>query len=129
MTMEATATELGLAPRRLHEVRRLVERKATEAGFPQERVEDVVFAVNEVATNALRHGDQPARIRVWHDGGHLICEVTDAGGRILNPMAGRKEPAIKEAGGLGLWAARQMCEAIEFRSSSSGTVVSVHASA
>lgn len=127
--MEAAGTELGLAPRGLFEVRRLVERKAREAGFPPERVEDVVFAVNEVATNALRHGAQPARIRVLHDRGHLICEVSDSGSRIINPMAGRKPPAIKTAGGLGLWAARQMCEAIEFRSSSSGTVVSVHATA
>jgi anti-sigma regulatory factor (Ser/Thr protein kinase) len=127
--MEAMGTEVGLAPRRLYEVRRLVERKAREAGFPPDRVEDVVFAVNEVASNALRHGGQPARIRVWHNGGHLICEVTDSGGAIINPMAGRKPPVIKEAGGLGLWAARQMCEAIEFRSSSAGTVVSVHASA
>jgi serine/threonine-protein kinase RsbW len=118
---------LGFTRSDLSSVRRLVEDEATAAGLPPERIADVVFAVNEIATNALRHGGEPASIRVWHQAGRLLCEIRDSGKGIPEPLAPGK-PALSSGGGFGLWAARQLCEAIEFRADGSGTVVRVHAS-
>jgi len=119
---------LGFTQSDLSSVRRLVEDEAATAGLPPERIADVVFAVNEIATNALRHGAQPASIRVWHQTGRLLCEVRDSGKGLPESVATGLKPNIGPGGGLGLWAARQLCEAIEFRADSSGTVVRVHAS-
>jgi serine/threonine-protein kinase RsbW len=119
---------LGFTQSDLSSVRRLVEEEATAAGLPPERIADVVFAVNEIATNALRHGGEPASIRVWHQTGRLLCEVRDSGKGMPESIAPGLKPKIGPGGGFGLWAARQLCEAIEFRADSSGTVVRVHAS-
>jgi anti-sigma regulatory factor (Ser/Thr protein kinase) len=118
---------LGFTRSDLSSVRRLVEEEATAAGLPPERIADVVFAVNEIATNALRHGGEPASIRVWHQAGRLLCEIRDSGKGMPEPLRPGK-PALSAGGGFGLWAARQLCEAIEFRADGSGTVVRVHAS-
>jgi serine/threonine-protein kinase RsbW len=118
----------GFTASDLSSVRRLVEDEAAAAGLPPERIADVVFAVNEVATNAIRHGGEPASIRVWHYPGRLLCEVKDSGKAIPESLSAGLKPKIGAGGGFGLWAARQLCEAIEFRADSSGTVVRVHAS-
>jgi serine/threonine-protein kinase RsbW len=127
-TADPNLLALGFTRSDLARVRRLVEQEAAEAGLPPERIGDVVFAVNEVATNALRHGGEPASIRIWHQAGRLLCEVRDPGAAIPASPGGNAKPAIGSGGGFGLWAARQMCEGIEFRSDRSGTVVRVHAS-
>ncbi|MGW4493883.1 SpoIIE family protein phosphatase [Streptomyces sp. NPDC004376] len=44
----------------------------TEAAFTAELV------VSELVTNAIRYGSQPVRLRLIHDAGRLICEVSDA---------------------------------------------------
>jgi serine/threonine-protein kinase RsbW len=118
---------LGFTRSDLCSVRRLVEDEATAAGLPPEQIADVVFAVNEIATNALRHGGEPASIRVWHQAGRLLCEIRDSGKGMPEALAPGK-PALSSGGGFGLWAARQLCEAIEFRADGSGTVVRIHAS-
>jgi serine/threonine-protein kinase RsbW len=118
---------LGFTRSDLSSVRRLVEEEATAAGLPPERIADVVFAVNEIATNALRHGGEPASIRVWHQAGRLLCEIRDSGKGMPESLQPGK-PALSAGGGFGLWAARQLCEAIEFHADGSGTVVRVHAS-
>ena len=43
------------------------------------RTEDLLLAVNEVATNSLRHAHGSGVLRVWEEPGYLICEVRDGG--------------------------------------------------
>jgi anti-sigma regulatory factor (Ser/Thr protein kinase) len=112
----------------LGDVRELVEEEAGRAGLGGQRVEDIVAAVNEVATNALVHGAEPAHLRVWHDQRALVFDVSDAGGGIRDPLAGQLKPDLNRLGGWGLWMARVWADAIEARSDASGNVVSVHAS-
>ena len=38
-----------------------------------------MLAVNEIATNSIRHGGGRGTLRVWQERGSLICEVRDAG--------------------------------------------------
>ncbi|HYU60561.1 MAG TPA: sensor histidine kinase [Solirubrobacterales bacterium] len=109
-------------------LRRVVAREAVAAGLDLERAADLVLAVNEVATNALVHGAQPATLRVWRDSAALVCEVSDAGGGIDDPIAGQLEPALGRAGGCGLWTARLLCDSVEYRAGASGSAVALHMS-
>jgi anti-sigma regulatory factor (Ser/Thr protein kinase) len=109
----------------LADLRTLVERRALAAGLPLERREDVVLAVNELATNSIRHGGGSGVLRIWREPGALICEVADRG-RIDNPLAGRERPTGTQVGGYGLWLANQVCDLVQLRSGPQGSAVRIH---
>jgi anti-sigma regulatory factor (Ser/Thr protein kinase) len=113
---------------RLHDVRAAVEQVATAAGFGLSRVEDIVLAVNEVATNAVEHGRIEAELCVWLDADGLVCEVHDAG-RLVDPLPGLRAPHPGESRGRGVWIARQLCDLLHVWSDGQGTHVRLRASA
>lgn len=80
-------------------------------------------AVNEVATNSLLHGGGRGELRVWTDGGWLLCEVCDHG-HLTQPMAGRLPPA--EDGGAGLWLANQLTDLVQIHSAAGRTAIRIH---
>ena len=51
----------------LSELRRTVGRLGERAGLDAERIDDLVYAVNEVVTNSICHGEGRARVLVWFD--------------------------------------------------------------
>lgn len=116
---------LGFGPRQLAEVRAFVSRHAAEAGLAAERIEDLVLVANELATNSVLYGGADGTARIWCDDDALICEVRDAG-IIHDPLIGRLEPGTTQQGGRGLWMANQLCDLVQVRSSSAGTVVRIH---
>jgi anti-sigma regulatory factor (Ser/Thr protein kinase) len=85
-----------------------------------------VLAVDELATNAIRHGAGAGVLRVWGAPGELICQVED-GGRIEDALAGRRIPMIEQAKGFGLWLVNQLCELVEIRTGQTGTMIRAHA--
>jgi anti-sigma regulatory factor (Ser/Thr protein kinase) len=109
----------------LRPVRELVSIRAAQAGIDADRVGDMVLAVNEVAANTLRHTGASGTVRVWLADHELICELQDEG-RITDPLAGRRLPAQDRPGGKGLWMVNQVCDLVELRSTSAGTVVRLH---
>jgi anti-sigma regulatory factor (Ser/Thr protein kinase) len=109
----------------LAEIRRLVERRAHAAGLTPGRREDIVLAVNELATNSIRHGGGSGVLRVWREPGVLIFEVSD-GGRFEDPLVGRRRPEGTQVGGYGLWLANQVCDLVQLRSGPGGSTVRVH---
>jgi anti-sigma regulatory factor (Ser/Thr protein kinase) len=117
--------ELSFGTGALGSIRALVSRRAVEHGLDSARTADVVLAVNEVATNSLRHGGGHGRLRVWQDGDALICEVQDRG-RIEQPLVGRERPPTEKDGGRGLWMVNQLCDLVQIRSSAAGTTVRMH---
>jgi anti-sigma regulatory factor (Ser/Thr protein kinase) len=119
------AQELPFASGTLAGVRRLVKLRADGAGFPATRIGDLVLAVNEVATNSIRHGGGAGMLRIWQAAGALICEVADAG-RIADPLAGRHRPASGQSGGHGLWLCNQICDLVQLRTFATGSVVRMH---
>jgi anti-sigma regulatory factor (Ser/Thr protein kinase) len=120
------ADELSFGAGALGPIRALVSRHATEAGLLPGRTADLVLAVNEVATNSLRHGGGSGALRVWRDDEALVCEVRDRG-RIEDPLVGRERPAIEQTGGRGIWMVNQLCDLVQIRSSAEhGTVVRMH---
>ncbi len=106
-------------------VRLLVTHHADAAGIGPARRDDLVLAVNELATNSVRHGGGHGRLRAWMDGRGVVCEVRD-GGRIAEPLVGRERPVPERVGGYGLWLVQQLCDLVELRSPPEGTVVRVH---
>ena len=87
--------------------------------------EDLVLAVSEVATNTVLHGGGGGILRIWEDDGSIVCEVADRG-CMDSPLAGRERPASGSAGGYGLWLANQVCDLVQIRSFSNGSVVRLH---
>jgi anti-sigma regulatory factor (Ser/Thr protein kinase) len=96
-----------------------------DVGANPARAADLVLAVDELATNSLRHGGGRGTLRIWRDDGALVCEVRDAG-RIEDPLAGRERPAVDRDGGQGLWMVNQLCDLVQLRTFPSGAVVRVH---
>jgi len=116
------AETLGFERSTLSEVRRLVAEVSERAGLPPRRREDLVLAVNELATNSVRHGGGHGIVRVWRDEEALRCEVRDRG-RIEDPLVGRHEHATDQIGGWGVWIAHQVSDLVQVRSGPDGTVV------
>ena len=99
---------------------------ATWAGAVPHSVRRFVQALDEVATNAIEHGDGSRVVRIWTRPRSMVCEVSDTGAGRCDPMAGHLPPRPGRAGGCGLWLARQFCDLVEMRSDATGTVVRLH---
>jgi anti-sigma regulatory factor (Ser/Thr protein kinase) len=121
----AACEELAFDVGGLSAVRALVARCGSEAGLIEMAREDLVLAVNELATNSVQHGGGGGTLRVWQEPGALVCDVRDQG-FIEDPLAGRHRPPIDQYGGRGLWLVNRLCDLVQIRSSPSGTVVRVH---
>jgi anti-sigma regulatory factor (Ser/Thr protein kinase) len=103
-------------------LRALIGHLATDAGFDDCRRDDLVLAVNELATNSVRYGGGEGRLLLWEEGQELVCEISDRGS-IDDPMIGRIPPPVTTDGGRGLWLANQVCDLVQVRSPSTGSVV------
>jgi anti-sigma regulatory factor (Ser/Thr protein kinase) len=106
-------------------VRRFVVAQATRLGLPLGRLDDLILAVNEVATNAIRHGAGNGQVRVWRDDRYLMCEVFDTGQaseRLFNMLPPRPD----SEGGHGMWITRQLCDLVEIRSLAGGTTIRLY---
>lgn len=123
----AGVLELPFAIGDLAAVRRTVRRAGTEAALDGDRADDLVLAVDEVATNSLLHGGGRGVLRLWRDPQALVCEVADEG-TIPDPLVGRAVPPLDRVGGRGLWLAHQLSDLVQIRSGPGGTVVRLHAS-
>jgi anti-sigma regulatory factor (Ser/Thr protein kinase) len=109
----------------LRAVRALVSEHAARNGLDDDRASYLVLAVDEVASNSIRHGRSIRALSVWVEGDTLICEVRDRG-RIEDPLVGCTKPSADQEGGRGLWIANQVCDLVQVRSTAAGTVVRLH---
>jgi DcmR-like sensory protein len=74
----------------------------------------------DAAVIAEAHRSHP-----WSEGDTLLCEVRD-GGRLDDPLAGRRRPDFSEIGGHVLWIANQLCDLVQLRSFAHGSAVRIH---
>lgn len=109
----------------LSEVRRRVAGAAERAGLDPSATADLVTAVSELGANSVMHGGGSGTLRLWREGGSLLAEVEDAG-LIEEQLVGRLRPDIRQEGGRGLWLANRLCDLVQIRSGSRGTVVRLH---
>jgi anti-sigma regulatory factor (Ser/Thr protein kinase) len=120
----ARPREIAFAAGQLGALRSFASELAGEV-LEASRVRDLVLALNELATNSIRHGGGRGTLRIWRDGASLLCEVSDRG-RISDPLVGRTQPAAEQETGRGLWLVHHLCDLVQIRSSPAGTVVRVH---
>jgi anti-sigma regulatory factor (Ser/Thr protein kinase) len=106
-------------------LRSLVAAYAETAGLPGPRVNDLVLAVHEAASNTVRHGGGIGTLRIWDDAEGVICELCDSG-RIDEPLAGRVRPRLAANNGWGLWLTNQLCDLVQIRTLPDGGVVRLH---
>jgi anti-sigma regulatory factor (Ser/Thr protein kinase) len=100
---------------------------ASRAGFPEDRVEDMVLAVHELAANAIVHGDGAGRLRMWRLARALLCQVDDGG----RPGSDRPRASFGQAAvnalpcepGHGLWVVRQVADQLQSISGPAGTSI------
>ena len=107
------------------DVRDLAQAVAQHHGLDAGSADDFVLAVDEVATNSVLYGGGKGVLRCWESDGVLMCEVRDRG-RIKDPLVGRIRPAVDDVNGRGLWIANQVCDLVQVRSDTSGSVVRLH---
>ena len=99
---------------------------AEAAGLADGRLEDFVVAVNELLTNAVRHGGGSGRVELWREDGSVVCEVIDQGDGLAVPRPDRPDrPAVDEPGGWGLWLAEELTDSFELDTGRGGTTVRV----
>jgi anti-sigma regulatory factor (Ser/Thr protein kinase) len=115
-------------PADLPALRRWTERELGRAGLDRNRTDDLLVAVNELATNTVAHTTSGGTLRIWLDTEEscLICELRDIG-CIDDMIAGRRRPAADAEHGRGLWIVNQLCDLVELRSGPAGTTIRLHA--
>jgi anti-sigma regulatory factor (Ser/Thr protein kinase) len=116
---------MAITPDCLPDLRSFVAQHGRDAGLRAERVEDLVLAADELATNTIVHAGGDGWLRVWRDSATLLCQVEDFG-HIDAPLADRTRPEFGQDGGRGLWLANHLCDLVQVRSSPSGTTVRLH---
>jgi len=92
---------------------------------PRDAVEDFLLAVDEMTSNAMRHGGPPVSLRLWVADDRIVCTISDHGPGWDDPFAGYG-PAHGEdlsRGGMGLWLARQLCDHVDISSDGAGARV------
>ena len=86
--------------------------------------DDLVLAVNEVASNSVRHGGG-RDVGIWRERGTL--DLRGARRRApRGPPRRSPAPGPAEIGGHGLWIANQVCDLVQLRSFPEGTAVRIH---
>ena len=106
-------------------MRQFVSQWASTERLDSVRTDDLVLAVNELATNSIRYGGGRGDLYVWREGDTLLCEVRDAGHlRDIDPERELARP--EQSSGRGLWLVEHLCELVEIRSSQAGTAIRVH---
>ncbi len=103
-------------------VRRFVAAHARKCGLDEDSIGDLVIAVNEIATNGVRHGSTKAELRMWASDGRVYAEVRDEGHWVPSE-AGDAPPTSDAEGGMGLWVTRQICSAVHIIAGERGTIV------
>ncbi|HKA98480.1 MAG TPA: sensor histidine kinase [Streptosporangiaceae bacterium] len=108
----------------LHSVRELARRYGERAGLPGSRCADLILAVGEITANTLAHTAGGGTAHIWTSGHEVVCQIHD-GGRITDPLAGRKRPP-PDSPGQGLWVVNQVCDLVETRTGPAGTTTRLH---
>ena len=122
---QAEVRELLFTAAQLSSLRRVVAGWAQESELGTQATDELVLAVNELATNSIRYGGGEGKLLSWREGEALVCEIQDAG-HIEDPLIGRSRPAPNEHTGRGLWLVHQLCDLVQIHSAPSGTAVRIH---
>jgi anti-sigma regulatory factor (Ser/Thr protein kinase) len=106
-------------------LRHAVAAELASVPAPSDLIEDYLLAVDEMTSNALRHGGPPVGLRLWVGTDRIVCTISDHGTGWDDPFAGYG-PAHGDdlsRGGMGLWLARQLCDHVDITADDAGARV------
>jgi anti-sigma regulatory factor (Ser/Thr protein kinase) len=123
--LEAMRLAVDLA--HLTAVRHAVADFATQSGLRDRAQADFVLAVNELVTNAIRHGGGRGELRMRRIDRGVWCSVADRGPGL--PLERRVNqmplPPASDTGGRGLWLVHRLCDDVTITAGPEGTTISV----
>ncbi|MFE9651823.1 ATP-binding protein [Micromonospora sp. NPDC006431] len=108
---------------RVPELRHAVTAAAAAAGLAGEELEDFVLAVNELTTNAVRHGGGSGQLTLRQLGDQLTCQVSDHGPGISEDLPALPEPT--RPGRRGLWLAQHLTTGLMLDNTPTGLTATV----
>jgi anti-sigma regulatory factor (Ser/Thr protein kinase) len=101
-------------------LRLLLLAEMAAAEIPAGGAEQMIVAAGEVLANAHRYGGGVRALRIGRVGERFVCEISDHGPGLDDPVAGYVPPGSDVARGAGLWVARQMTRRLDMLSSDRG---------
>ena len=106
-------------------LRHTVGARLAELGGDPDRVEDLHLAIDEMSSNAVRHGGAPVQLRLWASADRVVCTISDRGPGMDDPFAGYgpAHGTDLSRGGMGLWLARQLCDHVDVIDEGAGLTV------
>ena len=104
--------------------RRFVHDYAQAVGMSEGRLRNLRTAVQELVVNTVVHAGGSGILMIWTHGRQVVCQVQD-GGRITDPLVGRRPPAPPEVGH-GLFTVHQVCDLVRVHRRRDGTLVRIH---
>ena len=126
--MPVTVTRQTFTARQLYSLRRLVLSAARRAGLSTQRSLQLVLAVNEAATNVIKHAGGRGRVQVVQEDRHRVIAVVSDQGPGLPERVNLTEPPLDATGGRGLWLIHRICDRVELRSGARGTRIQLEMS-
>lgn len=120
----ATAQQLPVRPGSLRTLRRLTAECAHRAGFPQDRLDDLLMVVTELASNSIEHGGGTGTLHLWVDETELVCQATDRG-HITDPLVGRIPREPDRTSGRGLLMVNHVADLVRIHTRPSSTTIEV----
>jgi anti-sigma regulatory factor (Ser/Thr protein kinase) len=119
------ATSLFFEATDLTEVRTVAAEQGMAAGLDRQRIEELLTATNEIATNSVVHGGGSGTLRTWVTDDRVVCEIRDFGW-IRDPLAGRLCPGSSSVRGRGLVLAHYLCDLVQMYTCQTGTTIRLH---
>jgi len=104
--------------------RRFVHDFGEGAGMGPQRLGDLRLAAQELVVSTLVHSGGQGLLSIWAADDQVVCQVQD-GGRITDPLVGRRPPAPPEVGH-GLYIVHEVCDLVRVHRRSSGTTVRIY---
>jgi serine/threonine-protein kinase RsbW len=96
----------------------------TLGGVSQDIIADVLLALDEAVSNAVRHGSrggEPVVVSVESDGEWVEMSVRDGGPTPRLPRLPAEPPPVLHTGGRGLWLILQLVDEVRLQRVGTGT--------
>ncbi|KES05556.1 anti-sigma regulatory factor [Streptomyces toyocaensis] len=106
----------------LPDARHAASDEGRRLGLTGVTLQDLALATAELTTNSVLHGGGGGVLRVWAEDGHVLCEVRD-GGRMTDPLAGRRPAGRDQRGGRGLLMVNLIADLVRVHTGDRGTTI------